>query len=207
MNTGNGSVGMNGSGDSSATGILRTVTTLFEQAQTECSEIAPRDPRYVVSLCAVCLPIAKTYCRATACLLDSGFRLPAQALLHIMAEIFVKVLWCVSAENEDEIKARELRWERSTGREKLRVLRQLLKTPQLLDDNQLAQLRKMKNAIEQAMQQNPQTDCMPPVTGDGGLFALTSHLFSGNNMSAFLYGQFCSAVHVDTSVLRGSSKM
>ena len=44
---------------------------------------------------------------------------------------------------------------------------------------------------------------IPKITGKGGLFDQVSNIFD-DNVAALMYGQFSSAVHIDTSVLSQS---
>lgn len=46
----------------------------------------------------------------------------------------------------------------------------------------------------------PEIKAMPNITGYGGLFEQISDVF-GDDVSAQLYGQFCPAVHIDTTII------
>jgi hypothetical protein len=182
--------------------IQTIISDWFEEAETASKATYMKDDRHSVTLCTVAVALMRTYCEATANLLENGFLLPAAALLRITSEFFIKILWCIKCETEDETKDRIDRWERSSGEEKLKLWSNLLEQSHLLQGIDVSKLEQLSRETEDALTKNVQQKGMPHITGTGGLFDQCSEVF-GTNVSALLYGQLCPAVHIDTSVLRG----
>ena len=193
------------SGQNRLMGIEREINEWFENTQNLIAEVSSRDGGFSLTFCAIAVPVMKTYCRAAALLLDEGFKLPAMALIRIISEFFIKFLWCVSPDDENEIRNRLQRWDKTAGKEKLRLYKGLLELEEgVLNQEDFAKVNDSKEKVEKDFDKNGAAE-MPRITGKGGLFEGTSKVF-GVDVSAILYSQYCSAVHVDTSILCGLKK-
>jgi len=184
--------------------ITKTIIKWFDETQRGIAERSSTDKSFTLSFCAIILPIMKTYCCATGLLVDKGFSLPTSALLRAISEFFIKSLWCLNSKDENELKERTHRWEKSTAEKKLQLLKNLLESKDVLNTKELEKLKDEKTKTEKDLASNLYKG-MPPVTGNGSLFEQNSNVF-GTDVSAILYSQFCSSVHVDTSILRGLMK-
>jgi len=181
--------------------IEKTINRWFQQRQELISKASIHDKSFTLSFCAVSVPIMKTYCSAAGLLLDKDFKLPTIPLLRAISEFFIKFIWCVNTEDENEVKKRAARWEKSTATEKLKLLNSLLANSSILASEELPKLRKIKADTQKNLDSN-KNKLMPKVTGAGSLFEQCLNVF-GADVSGILYRQFCGAVHIDTSILRG----
>src|SRR4030042_4462265 len=102
--------------------IKKAINKWFEGTQKLITEVSSRDKSCSLLFCAVAVPVMKTYCRAAVLLLDEGFKLPAMALIRVISEFFIKFLWCVVIPvDENEIRNRLLRWEKTASSKKLNL--------------------------------------------------------------------------------------
>lgn len=179
----------------------KTVIKWFEKTQLLISEKSKDNNSLTLKLCAVSIPIMKTYSCSIALLADKGFYLPSQALLRVVSEFFIKFVWFLNSDTEAELKGKLHRWEKSTGIEKVKTIKNLLKSKDISNTEEVNKLKKSLEQATKAVETNLHKE-MPNITGENGLFQQTSNVF-GSDVSAFLYRQFCSAVHIDSSILRG----
>ncbi|RKY06401.1 MAG: hypothetical protein DRP56_07485 [Planctomycetota bacterium] len=172
----------------------------FESTQVLITDASSNDKSFKLRFDAIAEQIMKKYCLATALLFDEGFKLPAMALMRIVSEFFVKYLWCINTDKEDEICNRLQRWDKTSGKKKLKLYDGLLGLEAgVLKKEDLEKLAELKEKVEKNLNDNAEKE-MPPVTGRSGLFESTSKVF-GTNVGLLLYSQYCSAVHIDTSIL------
>lgn len=173
----------------------------FKNVKQQVTEKSAKNTTFTFTFCSVSLPVMQIYCSASAFLLDNNYKLPAVALLRIISEFFIKFLWCMNTNNENETRKRMLRWEKTTANLKLKLLDGLLKCSNKLKPYDVNKLKKQKIRVQQDAKNNPHK-AMPTVTGNNSIFEQTSNVF-GADVSALLYGQLCTAVHVDSSILCG----
>ncbi len=173
----------------------------FENVKQQVSEESVKNKSLTFSFCSVSLPVMQIYCSASGFLLDNDYKLPATALFRIISDFFIKFLWCLNTDNEDETRKRIRRWEKTSANKKLRLIDNLLKSSRVLKPSDVNKLNKFKITVKQDDENNPHK-AMPAVTGKDSIFEQTSNVF-GVDVSALLYGQYCSAVHTDTSIFRG----
>jgi len=178
--------------------IEKAINKWFEDTQKLRAEVSSRDKSHSLLFCAFAIPVMKTYCRAAVLLLDEGFKLPAMALIRVISEFFIKFLWCVVIPvDENEIRNRLLRWEKTASSKKLNLYNDLLKLKEgVLNKEDLEKTKKSKEELEITDKGNT-AEKMPKVRD---IFESTSKIFGGN-VSAFLYSQFHPAVHIDTLIL------
>jgi hypothetical protein len=181
--------------------INKIINQWFGDAKQQISEKSAINETLSFSFCSVSLPVMQIYCSASGFLLDNNYKLPAMALFRVISDFFIKFLWCLNTDNEDETRKRMYRWEKTSANKKLKLLDNLLKSSRVLKPSDVNKLNDFKITVKQDAENNPHK-AMPPVTGKGGMFEQTSNVF-GAEVSALLYAQFCSAVHIDTSIFRG----
>lgn len=79
-------------------------------------------------LCPGILPLAHKYCCAALTLLNNGFKLPAMALIRILAEITFRLCWCGYKDNpqKESPDVRIQRWLKESYRQQKKHLKKLL---------------------------------------------------------------------------------
>lgn len=176
-----------------------TINRWFGELQNKLAQVEddPAIDSYFRSIFAVLY----NYHNATIILLRSDFRLPAMALIRIISELFIKFLWCLhGTTNHQEVKDRIQRWVKSSGNKKKKLFEDFLVSGKTSDETKKIFKNLKDNAKKQIDAISPGIKEMPNITGDGGLFEQISDVF-GDDVSAQLYGQFCPAVHIDTTVI------
>jgi len=181
--------------------ISKILIRWFEDVKQQISEKSSKNKTFTFSFCSVSLPIMQIYCSASGFLLDNNYKLPAIALFRTISDFFIKFIWCINTDNEDETRKKMYRWEKTSANEKLRLIDNLLISSEELKPSDVKKLNKFKITVKNNVKNNPHK-AMPAVTGKGSIFEQTSNVF-GADVSALLYRQFCSAVHIDTSIFRG----
>ncbi len=184
--------------------VEETINKWFEDAQNRIALLSQSDNSFTTSFCAVAVAVMKLYCRATGHLIDNHFRLPTMALLRVISEFFIKFLWCTKIWTDNEVKERMARWEKTSAQKKLKLLDDLLKFNSVFSQEQLNALKNARDRADMNIKSSSQSG-MPNVTGSGSLFEDTATVF-GANISSFLYGQYCDAIHIPTSILTGFVK-
>jgi hypothetical protein len=74
------------------------------------------------------LPVASNYCKAIFLLADTDHKLPAMALLRVLAELTLRVMWCLYEDNskKEAPSTRIMRWWRTTCEEEIKHLKRML---------------------------------------------------------------------------------
>jgi hypothetical protein len=74
------------------------------------------------------LPVAHNYCKAIFLLADADHKLPAMALLRVLAELTVRVMWCLYEDNpkKETGATRVMRWWKTPCEEELKGLKKIL---------------------------------------------------------------------------------
>lgn len=155
------------------------------------------------SYCRSLFAVLCTYYQATHILLEQNLRLPACANLRIMSELLVKFLWCLhGTTNFEEVRNRFQRWALTTGTKKKKLYDELIESTPDREKESKARYISIRDCIAQEVNKLESSSIkqMPHMTGNGGLFEGTYDVF-GRNVAVDMYGQFCEAVHIDTSVL------
>lgn len=149
------------------------------------------------------LVVAKKYSKACFTLLENNHILPAKAILRILAELFIKLAWCVDIENKNSNDTERInklkRWARHTEKERLKGLEKCLKAT--IDKSEIEFIQQCIQKKEDYLKQFPQPIIekgFPPTvdlfTGEkiGGLDSTFGHYLYLKNY--FLYHN---AVHLD----------
>jgi len=100
--------------------IDETINRWFEETVTQMNAAnKPDEPVY--NLCSSILPIAHNYFNATLLLLNEDKKLPAMALIRVIAELAFRFQWCVlpNRQNED-VNIRIKRWLKESYKQKKR---------------------------------------------------------------------------------------
>lgn len=150
-------------------------------------------------LCVTSLTVSAKYCEAIMSLLARGCRIPVKALLRILFELSVKMLWCLivpkgKQDIADEVIAENIRrWAKSTVTQDLRILRRF---KECIPDNRVSELKKRIKEFEDI---GKSLDCnqMPK-------FAKLVKELPGSwskELYTQCYLQFNNAVHLDITSL------
>jgi hypothetical protein len=149
------------------------------------------------------LVVAKKYSEACFTLLENNHILPAKAILRILAELFVKLAWCIDIENKNSKDAERTdklkRWAYYTEKEKLKGLERCLMATADKSEIEFIQqgIQKKQDYLKRFPQSIVENEF--PSTFDlftkekiGGFDSSTGHYFYLKNY--FLYNN---AVHLD----------
>jgi len=106
--------------------IDKTIDKWFKDTASALNTtIMTNEPEY--NLCAGVLPLARNYSNAAIQLLNNGFKLPAMALIRILAELTLRIFWCFSPNSQDENPNVKIeRWLKESYRQRKRCLEKYL---------------------------------------------------------------------------------
>lgn len=155
-------------------------------------------------LCVTSLTVSSKYCEAIIRSLAVGCRMPAKALLRVLFELSVKLLWCLMIPEERKLVADNVieekikRWAKSTVTQDIRILRRF---KECIADNGVSEL---ENRIKKFEDIGKSLDCnqMPK-------FAKLVKELPGSwskELYTQCYLQFNNAVHLDVTSLGGRVK-
>jgi len=163
---------------------------------------SPNKPKY--NLCAGILPLARNYSNAVTTLLNNGFRLPAMALIRILAELTLRTVWCFFPNSQDENDdVRIERWLKESYRQRKRCLEKYLISANEKDlDSIEAEVKFLEDKIKKIPYK---------FAGDiyGSLESLLT-MYSGDegkelswkdDLYPILYTNFNQSIHLDLVVL------
>jgi hypothetical protein len=74
------------------------------------------------------VPVAHNYCNAVFILADANHKLPAMAVLRVLAELTLRIMWCLYASNPQKEASctRIMRWWKTTCEEEVKHLRKMV---------------------------------------------------------------------------------
>jgi hypothetical protein len=172
--------------------IHETINKWF--ADTEKKIVSLKASDKIALLCASVTAVVKTYINSILAQLDMGFVLPSVAGLRIVSDLVNKFLWCLNEDNDDKIKDRIKRWEKSTAKENKKLLEGFIK---IIDDSQVKSAMQETIAELDHVVANNRIKEMPPATR---LFEENKNLFF-DNVYPQAYQQFNAGVHIDIDIL------
>jgi len=159
-------------------------------------------------LCITALSVSSTYCNAIMTLLANGLRMPTKALLRVLFELSVKLLWCLREPVEDEsigtsteeaksareiIEQKVLRWEKGSIAQDIRLTDGFLALAPAKDQpriqEQIAHLRKRDQSLT-----------CKPVPAFSDIVRELPDVW-GRDFYVRCYQQFNNAVHLDIGSL------
>jgi hypothetical protein len=149
-------------------------------------------------LCSSALPISHRYCCATLTLLNSGFRLPAMALIRILAETVFRLAWCLHVDNPQNelVEVRIQRWLKESYKERKKHLKKLLPSSNCC---QAIKINKEISYLENEIKKIPYGFA-------GSLYNSLQDLNKSplnlrDKLYPLLYGNFNKAIHPDLLLL------
>jgi len=188
--------------------IDETINKWFSETVAKMNAESKSDePAY--DLCSAVIPIAHNYCHATLLLLNTDKKLPAMALIRVLAELTFRFIWCLFPNKQDEdVNMRVARWLKESYKQEKRNLQKLLPSAD----------EKERNSIEEAIKYLETEIGRIPYKFAGDLYnsledlALTSAGDGGkllswkNDLYPLLYSPFNLAVHPDFTLFSKLAK-
>lgn len=147
----------------------------------------------VDNLCSSIIPLAHNYCNAVLLLLNNDRRLPAMALLRVLAELALRVIWCLYKDNPNK-EAEDVRIERWLKRSYIKrksLLKQMIITTTIPEGDKEEfgkEIERLENMIGK-IEKEPA----------GGLLSSTKELPPSYKADVYplLYSTFNRAIHPD----------
>ncbi len=137
------------------------------------------------------IPVAYNYCKAVFLLADATHKLPAMALLRVLAELTIRVMWCLYEDNSKKEApcVRIMRWLKTTCEEEIKHLK---KIPPSADREETARMKDAMTSLQSEIDKNPH----PPV---GPLYNSLDELPPQVKADLYplLYSRFNRAIHPD----------
>jgi len=182
--------------------IAETINNWFEETFRQIQENA-KPVRQLDLLTAGILICAWKYSKVILTLLDSGHKLPAQALLRILCELHIKSYWCLKVPDKDRTDSEKETYERFTRWDYLSFVKQrgvLKRTQEVSSGDFGREVDKALTEVEEriATYKNRKLRCMPDTRG------LFEELPQGYNTDVYpkVYARFSRAVHLDMKTIR-----
>jgi hypothetical protein len=120
-------------------GIEEIVTEWFGETAAEMNKRSKGEDA-AKNLCSSVLPVVHNYSSATFVLLRDNRKLPAMALIRVLAELTFRLIWCLSSgKNKEEIGVRIKRWWKESYIQEKRVLEKCINS---LDKSRSVQMEK-----------------------------------------------------------------
>lgn len=167
----------------------------FSQMQSRDEPARQLDPLVIGAL-----HCGRKYCNGILVLLMNDHKMPAAALVRILFELYVKLLWCLQAPDKTDASAKDncyqrlRRWDYTRATEHRKMLRELSPATQSSGDTEGADeaIRKLDKYIERLKAE--QLSKMPSVA------ELCRDL--GAELYPKVYRYFSRAVHLDMGLIR-----
>ena len=137
------------------------------------------------------VPVAYNYCKGVFLLTDADHKLPAMALLRVLAELTLRVMWCLYEDNpkRETSAVRIKRWWKTTCEEEVKHLKKILPSAGPAEAKRIEQaVARFQDEIDQ----NPHRAVGPFYNSLGELPPeIKDHLYP------LLYSPFNQAIHPD----------
>ncbi len=105
--------------------IDNAIDRWFNETESAFKEVHTANP--VDFLCISVTSLAHNYCSATLSLLNRGHRLPAMALLRVLAELVFRLIWCLYSDNpqKESCEVRINRWRKTALLERKKFVKRM----------------------------------------------------------------------------------
>jgi hypothetical protein len=145
-------------------------------------------------LCSNILPLSSNYCNAALTLLNNNFKFPAMALSRILAEITLRLCWCLYGDNsqKESTDVRVQRWLKESCKEQSKFLNKLLSSTN-------ANKEELKKQISYFDEKTAEITHKPAGNLYGSLDELNPRL--KKEIYPLLYSSFNKAIHPDLLLL------
>ncbi len=135
------------------------------------------------------LPVASNYCKSVFLLADSDHKLPAMALLRVLAELTLRVMWCLYEDNpkRETPSARTMRWCKAAYEEEIKYLKRMLPSA---GPQEAARMKHAMARFQDEIGKNPHPSA-------GGLYKCLDELPRQikDDIYPLLYSAFNQAIH------------
>ena len=179
--------------------IDKTISKWFRETADKMNAVSkPNEPAY--DLCSNVLPLSHNYCDAVMLLLNDGKKLPAMALIRVMAELTLRFIWCLYPNKQGEdVNTRIRRWLKES----------YIKAKQNLEKILPSADRGKREEIEAAIKRLNDDIAQIPYHSAGPLYNSLEDLAASNcgdwdwenDIYPLLYTFFNQAIHPDLLVL------
>jgi hypothetical protein len=139
--------------------IETTTNRWFEETVSRANDNANLDTT-ADNLLSGIVPVAYNYCNAVFVLANANHRLPAMALLRILAELALKTIWCMYEDNpkNESHDVRILRWVKETNNEEIKLLKKVLPSA---DPGDTADIQRTIDYLQSEIDKNPHPSMGP----------------------------------------------
>jgi hypothetical protein len=105
--------------------IDRTISKWFRETADKMNTVSkPDEPAY--DLCSTVLPLSHNYSDAILLLINKGKKLPAMALIRVLAELTLRFIWCLFPnERSEDVDTRIRRWLKESHIQEKRNLKKI----------------------------------------------------------------------------------
>ena len=107
-------------------------------------------------LCCSVTALSHKYCSAVLLLLNNGHRLPAMALLRVLAELAFKLIWCLYSDNQqkESCEVRINRWRKKALSDRKKFVKRMIES-NVCSDEEVNGFKKELEKLEQKIGQIP----------------------------------------------------
>lgn len=180
--------------------IDETINKWFEEMAFKINAEIKTDTS-VDNLFSSIIPLAHNYCNAVLLLASNERRLPAMALLRVLAELALRVIWCLYEDNplKETVDVRIERWLKESYKQRKRNLKKRLLVADTKEKKNIEnEIKYLESEIEKI-----------PYKFAGDLYNSLADLPPDykNKIYPLLYGTFNQAIHPDLLVLRKLGKI
>jgi hypothetical protein len=167
-------------------------------SETEAAFKKLHTDRPVDFLCCSVTAIAHNYCSAALLLLNNGHRLPAMALLRVLAELAFRLVWCLYSGNpqNESCEVRIERWQKTSLKERKKFVQRMIES-NISSAEEINGFRKELETLKRMINQIQQK----PI---GNFFEMLRDLPKPYKMDMYprLYNNFNWAIRPDFLLLR-----
>lgn len=167
----------------------------FSETEAAFGEVHTDSP--IDFLCCSVTAIAHNYCSAALLLLNNGHRLPAMALLRVLAELAFRLVWCLYSDNpqNESCEVRIERWQKTSLKERKKFVQKMIES-NISSAEEINGFRKELETLEQTINQIQRKQL-------GNFFELLRDLPEPykRDMYPRLYNNFNWAIHPDFLLL------
>lgn len=135
------------------------------------------------------LPVAYNYCKGVFLLTDADHKLPAMALLRVLAELALRVMWCLYEDNpkKEASATRIMRWWKTICQEEVRHLKKILPSA---GSTEAERIEQMMARLQDEIGKNPHSAVGPFYNSLGELPPEIK-----DDLYPLLYSPFNQAIH------------
>lgn len=175
--------------------IDNAIERWFKDTEAAFGEVHTDSP--VDRLCCSVTAVAHNYCSAVLSLVNRGHRLPSMALLRVLAELALRLLWCLYSDNpqKESDDARIKRWLKTSLLERKKQVKRMIERS-VCSPKDATGLKKELETLEQMIKEN----AYKPIGRFIDSLCDLPDVYK-KDIYPLLYGNFNWAVHPDVLLL------